>query len=144
MMEMMWSVWLCAISLLAIGVTKFIYRWWNPECKGILPPDGKFVELWYLDSFAELFRTETTAAKGYGLRAQNNGSNVTAIAFGGGNRTCAGAEFSKVMMAVFLHVLVTKYRTLARWSKIKGGDVVRAPVLGFTNGFYIKVSEKQA
>ena len=30
--------------------------------------------------------------------------------FGGGTRQCAGAEFSKVYMAAFLHVLVTKYR----------------------------------
>ncbi|XVF35837.1 hypothetical protein REPUB_Repub19eG0005400 [Reevesia pubescens] len=76
-------------------------------------------------------------------RWKNNGSNATAknlMAFGGGNRACAGAEFSKVLMAVFLHVLLTKYR----WTKIKGGDVVRAPSLGFANGFYVKVSEKHA
>ncbi|KAJ6948497.1 hypothetical protein NC651_002740 [Populus alba x Populus x berolinensis] len=30
--------------------------------------------------------------------------------FGGGTRQCAGAEFSKVYMAAFLHILVTKYR----------------------------------
>ncbi|XVE79473.1 hypothetical protein DITRI_Ditri14bG0061800 [Diplodiscus trichospermus] len=41
------------------------------------------------------------------------------IAFGGGNRTCAGAEFSKVY-------------------EIKGGDVARTPVLEFTDGFYMK------
>ncbi|KAK8707869.1 hypothetical protein V6N13_058920 [Hibiscus sabdariffa] len=76
-------------------------------------------------------------------RWKNTGSNVKAknfMAFGGGNRACAGAEFSKVLMAVFLHVLVTKYR----WTKIKGGDVVRAPTLGFAHGFYVSVSEKQA
>ncbi|XVF68903.1 hypothetical protein PTKIN_Ptkin11bG0038500 [Pterospermum kingtungense] len=61
------------------------------------------------------------------------------IPFGGGNRTCAGSEFSKVLMAVFLHVWVTKYRL----TKIKGGNVARIPVLKFTNGLYMKVSEKQ-
>ncbi|OVA11984.1 Cytochrome P450 [Macleaya cordata] len=60
------------------------------------------------------------------------------IAFGGGMRNCAGAEFSKVLIAIFLHVFVTKYR----WMKIKGGDVVRGPALGFKNGFHIQVSEK--
>lgn len=30
--------------------------------------------------------------------------------FGGGTRQCAGAEFAKVLMSIFLHVLVTKYR----------------------------------
>ncbi|MBA0548037.1 hypothetical protein Golob_019157, partial [Gossypium lobatum] len=75
-------------------------------------------------------------------RWKNIGSNATAknfMAFGGGNRTCAGAEFSKVLMAIFLHVLVTKYR----WKKMKGGDVVRAPTLGFADGFTISVLEKQ-
>ncbi|XP_017982424.1 PREDICTED: cytochrome P450 87A3 [Theobroma cacao] len=72
---------------------------------------------------------------------KNMGSISTAknfIPFGGGNRTCAGAEFSKVLMAVLLHVWVTKYR----FTKIRGGDVARTPVLEFTNGFFIKVSEK--
>lgn len=30
--------------------------------------------------------------------------------FGGGTRQCAGAEFAKVLMTIFLHVLVTTYR----------------------------------
>ncbi|XP_059623289.1 beta-amyrin 16-alpha-hydroxylase CYP87D16-like [Cornus florida] len=58
--------------------------------------------------------------------------------FGGGMRQCAGAEYSKAFMATFLHVLLTKYR----WTKIKGGDVVRAPTIGFGDGIQIKVSEK--
>ncbi|XP_059669019.1 beta-amyrin 16-alpha-hydroxylase CYP87D16-like [Cornus florida] len=58
--------------------------------------------------------------------------------FGGGLRQCAGAAYAKVFMATFLHVLVTKYR----WTKIKGGDVVRAPILGFGDGIQIKVWEK--
>lgn len=68
------------------------------------------------------------------------GQNFTAknfIPFGGGNRSCAGAEFSKALMAVFFHVLVTNYS----WTKVRGGDVVRSPALGFGNGFHIKVSE---
>ncbi|MCL7027118.1 hypothetical protein MKW94_012694 [Papaver nudicaule] len=47
------------------------------------------------------------------------GSNVIGksfIPFGGGKRNCAGAEFSKVLMSVFFHVLVTKFS----WTKIKG------------------------
>jgi cytochrome P450 len=30
--------------------------------------------------------------------------------FGGGRRQCAGSEFTKLFMAIFLHKLVTKYR----------------------------------
>jgi hypothetical protein len=30
--------------------------------------------------------------------------------FGGGIRLCVGAEFSKVLIALFLHTLVTNYR----------------------------------
>jgi cytochrome P450 len=32
------------------------------------------------------------------------------MAFGGGLRLCAGADFSKMQMAMFLHYLVTNYR----------------------------------
>nr|XP_023922839.1 cytochrome P450 87A3-like isoform X3 [Quercus suber] len=70
-------------------------------------------------------------------------ANVTAknfIPFGAGTRTCAGADFSKVFMAVFLHVLVTKYR----WTIIKGGEVMRTPALGFGDGIHIQVLTKHA
>ncbi|KAM3743584.1 hypothetical protein ACB098_07G156900 [Castanea mollissima] len=56
--------------------------------------------------------------------------------FGGGIRQCAGAEYSKTLLATFLHVLVTKYR----WTKVKGGTNVRNPILGFTDGLHIKFS----
>ncbi|XP_059623190.1 beta-amyrin 16-alpha-hydroxylase CYP87D16-like [Cornus florida] len=58
--------------------------------------------------------------------------------FGGGMRQCPGGQYSKLFMATFLHVLVTKYR----WTKIKGGDIVRAPILGFGDGIHMKFSEK--
>lgn len=32
------------------------------------------------------------------------------IPFGGGARQCAGAEFSKLLLALCIHELVTKYR----------------------------------
>ncbi|XP_028124878.1 cytochrome P450 87A3-like isoform X2 [Camellia sinensis] len=60
--------------------------------------------------------------------------------FGGGIRQCAGAEFSKAFFATFLHVLVSEYK----WTKIKGGDVARTPMLQFQDGMYIKVSKKHA
>ncbi|CAI0395954.1 unnamed protein product [Linum tenue] len=39
-----------------------------------------------------------------------NASSKTFIPFGGGMRTCVGADYSKVLMAIFVHNLVTKYR----------------------------------
>ncbi|OVA07938.1 Cytochrome P450 [Macleaya cordata] len=60
------------------------------------------------------------------------------IPFGGGARNCAGAEFSKVLMSVFMHVLVTKFR----WKKLKGGEAARIPILSFGNGFHVKISKK--
>ncbi|GMJ10134.1 cytochrome P450, family 87, subfamily A, polypeptide 2 [Hibiscus trionum] len=75
-------------------------------------------------------------------RWKNIGSNAMAknfIPFGGGNRHCIGADFTKVLVAVHLHVWVTKFRL----TKIKGGNVIRSPILGFTDGFYVKVSKKQ-
>ncbi|KAB1203549.1 Cytochrome P450 87A3 [Morella rubra] len=74
-------------------------------------------------------------------RWQDISANVTAknfIPFGAGMTSCAGADFSKVLMGVFLHVLVTKYR----WTTIKGGEVIRSPTLGFGDGFHIRVSAK--
>ncbi|XP_041014456.1 cucurbitadienol 11-hydroxylase-like isoform X2 [Juglans microcarpa x Juglans regia] len=59
--------------------------------------------------------------------------------FGGGIRVCAGADYSKAFMATFLHVMVTKYR----WKKVKGGDIVRNPILGFVDGIHVHVSEKR-
>ncbi|GMH26599.1 hypothetical protein Nepgr_028442 [Nepenthes gracilis] len=60
------------------------------------------------------------------------------MAFGGGARLCAGADFAKLQMATFLHHLVTKYR----WKKI-GGDFSRLPGLIFPNGLHIQLMEKQ-
>ncbi|CAL5409148.1 unnamed protein product [Camellia sinensis] len=54
--------------------------------------------------------------------------------FGGGTRQCAGAELAKSFFAIFLHVLVSEYR----WTKIKGGDIDRTPLLRFEDGMHIK------
>ncbi|KAF9586788.1 hypothetical protein IFM89_039991 [Coptis chinensis] len=46
-------------------------------------------------------------------RWKGQGSNTASknfMAFGGGMRLCAGAEFAKLQMSVVLHFLVTKYR----------------------------------
>ncbi|XP_021773624.1 cytochrome P450 87A3-like [Chenopodium quinoa] len=58
--------------------------------------------------------------------------------FGGGTRQCAGAEFAKVLMTIFLHNLVTNYR----WERIKGGEIVRTPILGFQNSLHVKLTKK--
>ncbi|KAL4616424.1 hypothetical protein ACB092_07G198200 [Castanea dentata] len=58
--------------------------------------------------------------------------------FGGGIRQCAGAEYTKTFMAIFLHVLVTKYR----WIKVKGGKIARSPILIFTDGLHVNFSKK--
>ncbi|KAJ0010739.1 hypothetical protein Pint_34159 [Pistacia integerrima] len=58
--------------------------------------------------------------------------------FGGGMKQCAGAEYSRVLLVIFLHVLVTKYR----WTKIKGGNIVRNPILQFKDSIHIKISKK--
>ncbi|KAL4616431.1 hypothetical protein ACB092_07G198800 [Castanea dentata] len=58
--------------------------------------------------------------------------------FGGGIKHCAGSEYSRVLMSLFFHVLVTKYR----WTKIEGGDIVRTPILKFRNTLRINISKK--
>jgi len=39
------------------------------------------------------------------------------VQFGLGTRACPAAEFSKLFIALFLHVLVTKYRLLLAHDK---------------------------
>uniref|UniRef100_A0A2N9G6B9 Cytochrome P450 n=1 Tax=Fagus sylvatica TaxID=28930 RepID=A0A2N9G6B9_FAGSY len=60
------------------------------------------------------------------------------LPFGGGMKQCAGAEYSRVLLSLFFHVLVTKYR----WTKIEGGDIVRTPILKFRDALRIKISKK--
>ncbi|MCL7027672.1 hypothetical protein MKW94_027978 [Papaver nudicaule] len=60
------------------------------------------------------------------------------LAFGGGIRNCVGADYAKVMIGVTLHVLITKFS----WTKIKGGEVCRMPVLRYPNGFHVKITEQ--
>ncbi|KAF2910392.1 cytochrome P450 87A3-like isoform X1 [Oryza sativa Japonica Group] len=55
--------------------------------------------------------------------------------FGGGIRLCLGAEFSKLFIALFIHVLVTEYR----WKEIKGGDVLRISEVIFPQGYHIQL-----
>ncbi|XP_050209103.1 beta-amyrin 16-alpha-hydroxylase CYP87D16-like [Mercurialis annua] len=61
------------------------------------------------------------------------------IPFGRGMRPCGGSDYSKVFIAVFIHVILTKYR----YSTVKTGEIVRTPMLQFGNGHFIKVSKKQ-
>ncbi|KAI3844111.1 hypothetical protein MKW92_023153 [Papaver armeniacum] len=62
------------------------------------------------------------------------------IPFGGGSRNCSGAEFSRAVMSVFLHVLVTKFS----WKKIKGGDLARNPCMSFGDGFHVKITANES
>ncbi|GFQ00951.1 cytochrome p450 87a3 [Phtheirospermum japonicum] len=55
--------------------------------------------------------------------------------FGGGIKQCAGADFTRVSMAIFFHVLVTKYR----WTVVKGGEIVQTPMMRFKNGLHINL-----
>ncbi|THG03030.1 hypothetical protein TEA_026247 [Camellia sinensis var. sinensis] len=58
--------------------------------------------------------------------------------FGGGVRQCAGADYARAFVCTFLHVLVTKYS----WTKIRGGKIVRRPILEFVDGVHIKLTPK--
>ncbi|XP_037449798.1 cytochrome P450 87A3-like [Triticum dicoccoides] len=60
------------------------------------------------------------------------------MAFGGGLRFCVGTDLSKVLMATFIHCLVTKYR----WKTVKGGNIMRTPGLSFPDGFHIQLFPK--
>ncbi|KAK6262277.1 hypothetical protein QUC31_008093 [Theobroma cacao] len=72
-------------------------------------------------------------------RELNAGSKFF-MGFGSGVRLCAGAEFVKLQMSIFLHHLVTKYR----WTVIKEGDAARQPGLVFPEGFHVQISKKNS
>ncbi|KAL9174030.1 hypothetical protein ABFS82_02G026100 [Erythranthe guttata] len=59
--------------------------------------------------------------------------------FGGGIKQCAGADFSRASMCIFLHVFVTKYR----WTIVEGGDIIQNPIMHIKNGLHISLSEKR-
>nr|QNS30008.1 cytochrome P450 [Nothapodytes nimmoniana] len=69
---------------------------------------------------------------------QSNVVSKNFMPFGVGMKQCAGAEYSRVFLAAFLHVLVTKYR----WTMNKEGKIVRAPIIRFPEGLHFKLSEK--
>ncbi|XP_062030590.1 cytochrome P450 87A3-like [Rosa rugosa] len=69
---------------------------------------------------------------------KESGASKDFMAFGGGLRSCVGAAFGKVQMAVFLHCFVTKYR----WEVIKGGNIFRNPWIQFPGGFHIRLLKK--
>uniref|UniRef100_A0A2N9GUK9 Cytochrome P450 n=1 Tax=Fagus sylvatica TaxID=28930 RepID=A0A2N9GUK9_FAGSY len=68
---------------------------------------------------------------------KSNEMSKNFMPFGEGMKQCAGAEYTRVFLAIFIHVLVTKYR----WMKIMGGDICRNPFIGFGKGLHIKVME---
>ncbi|WMV23393.1 hypothetical protein MTR67_016778 [Solanum verrucosum] len=69
---------------------------------------------------------------------QSSGGAKNFMPFGYGMKQCAGAEYSRVFLATFLHVLVTRYR----WTMVKGGKIIRAPIIRFPDGFHFNVSQK--
>ncbi|CAN0902710.1 Cytochrome P450 87A3 [Linum grandiflorum] len=60
------------------------------------------------------------------------------MAFGGGGKLCAGADFVKVHMSILSHHLVTKYR----WNVIKGTEPIRFPGIVYPDGFHVKINAK--
>ncbi|CAO2034615.1 unnamed protein product [Urochloa humidicola] len=71
-------------------------------------------------------------------KAEITGGTKHFMAFGGGLRFCVGTDLSKVLMATFIHCLVTKYS----WRTIKGGNIVRTPGLGFPDGIHVQLFPK--
>ncbi|RLM78930.1 hypothetical protein C2845_PM12G23120 [Panicum miliaceum] len=72
-------------------------------------------------------------------KAEITGGMKQFMAFGGGLRFCVGTDLSKVLMATFIHCLVTKYS----WRTIKGGNIVRTPGLSFPDGFHVQLFPKE-
>ncbi|CAE6072539.1 unnamed protein product [Arabidopsis arenosa] len=63
-------------------------------------------------------------------------SSKTFMVFGSGLRSCAGAEFAKLQLAIFLHHLVANYD----FSMAHDCEVTRKPLVCFPNGVHINIS----
>ncbi|CAG7891227.1 unnamed protein product [Brassica rapa] len=61
----------------------------------------------------------------------------TFMVFGAGIRQCAGSEFARLQISIFLHHLVTTYD----FSLSKDCEVVRVPGALFPNGIYMNISK---
>ncbi|CAH8324430.1 unnamed protein product [Eruca vesicaria subsp. sativa] len=61
----------------------------------------------------------------------------TFMVFGGGIRQCAGSEYARLQISIFLHHLVTTYD----FSLSKDSEVVRVPSPFFPNGFFMNISK---
>ncbi|XP_006653690.1 cytochrome P450 87A3-like [Oryza brachyantha] len=57
------------------------------------------------------------------------------IPFGGGIRQCLAADFSKLFIALFLHILVTEYR----WKEIGGGKIMRVSEILSPEDYHIQL-----
>nr|GLL35427.1 cytochrome P450 87A3-like [Ipomoea trifida]GMD34019.1 cytochrome P450 87A3-like [Ipomoea batatas] len=57
------------------------------------------------------------------------------MAFGGGERLCAGADYAKLVMAIMLHYLVTNFK----WKVVDEGNIVQKPGLAFLDGFKVQI-----
>ncbi|CAH8361759.1 unnamed protein product [Eruca vesicaria subsp. sativa] len=65
------------------------------------------------------------------------GGSKTFVVFGVGVRQCAGAEFARLQMAIFIHYLVTNYD----FSLARECEVIRTPIPNFSNGLCFNISK---
>ncbi|KAI5068453.1 hypothetical protein GOP47_0016798 [Adiantum capillus-veneris] len=104
------------------------------EIKGFLVPKGWKVLLFLMGSHVSA--TYQDDPKSFNpWRWQDSANNPTFTPYGAGLRCCPGAEVSKMMLAIFVHYLVTRYS----WQVVGDDDVICFPVMNFQEGFPIVV-----
>ncbi|KAL6004536.1 hypothetical protein ACLOJK_005091 [Asimina triloba] len=69
--------------------------------------------------------------------SDTTGGSKDYLAFGSGLRHCAGSDFSKTQMTIFLHHLITNYR----WTRVRGGEVDWRPEICFPKGYRIRLEK---
>ncbi|CAH8391284.1 unnamed protein product [Eruca vesicaria subsp. sativa] len=62
----------------------------------------------------------------------------TFMVFGAGTRQCAGSEFARLQISLFIHHLVTTYD----FSLSKDCEVIRVPGAHFPNGIFMNISKR--
>ncbi|XP_031491054.1 cytochrome P450 85A1-like [Nymphaea colorata] len=108
------------------------------ELKGFTIPKGWKIYVYMRETnFDPHIYPDPLAFNPWRWLEKNLEANMYFMMFGGGNRLCPGKELGTVIISVFLHYFVSKYR----WEEVGGDKILKFPRVDAPNGLRIRVSD---